>query len=1242
MAISMDLRVLARKLEKNSDDLLVKASVKGPEIFEKVATAIAAASTLLENVADDMDQNAELNITPEQLDEMAAIASAFDESGDPLLQKQASVLDEILLSIAAPKNAALQARKVTEDEINRLREERRRARGEEAYIKPKEELHDMWNTAAQAKAVEQQVKRYVPLEAPLQTRYPPDRPGGQMTRITDHVYQDIVTGIIYDFKVGYTTQKGNKVPGGSVENQTRQLGDFRNQGSSLFETRQSLMGRYASGGDLHHIKKYALGDQIAEALRAVRDGAPELVNDAIDHANEDGLSTTEVANILSDEIKAAGSLEDCLVAVGWDDLLPKGCPDPSPNRESLVALALNAIQELAPHLLKSAVAKARKEGLTDEQVKSVLVGGFYSDFEIPFGEKGEIKAAESLFPHLKALGWGDLIDQHLKVMASLGVNKKAIEALSGKKISESHRRLSAILKRAVGPKNAPDWSMFGTDEPPVNVLNPEVEEEAPPTIQQMPEMEEEGEEAAPPSLFTQMFGAPEPQGLTTPNDDLEGWNRAFEAAQSALAGNPEIRRQITEMRQAGQKEQADQEIKRLVNEEMNKNGFVGAFERDENDDEYHIVAKELMRLAPKAPAAKPAPAVETKPEPEPEPELTPEETKPATDEGKELPWEDYQRDNDVVITEAQARDLEAKILSYYNNVKNEFDKIFNRYTFPGSTVPSSVDRLPKEIKEKILALYMRGDKTDAVRTELIKDLEKFLRPEVEILAQRELAEKQEKSDKLLEDALKLDEEAEAEGSKEKKEQAEKKWTAINQIGTELDNPQVIFNTILRKEVDKVLPTPDDLKTAREALRGAQNKGKANRLKNKSISNARRAAANIFLKEEGLPPMYEESPLLTATDFVKQISDLGVSEEEAKEGRVQGRLKTKQKKRDELKRIVEKKRELKELGLSDEEAARRAVKEKGGGSLIHPIPEYNNQRLIPIWEAPEEYLDALRDVQEEYPIPPFPRGAPKKIRDAWSERKREILETKWDPAMKEAGFVPPTEKLFGNAGSTINMLKGLKIDETTNPLVDTQGLKNLFDNPDEYAVHYQKGVQKFDNQFDRLRGKDFPREWWEIHGGAPDVEGIPFDVQFDIKKLYENKESFDDAVEAMQKKSGVPPSVVKKVWDSLGKSSKKVQNWIKYLISRDADLDSIEDTIRSKYPNANIPDGVIKKVYDLLYKNNMHNSSVIEKWNNWSQSQGFYPPHLPIIGRQTSNDLLKLWRRGAKDPDVFGATPMAQM
>ena len=249
MAISMDLRVLARKLEKSSDDLLVSASKKNPDVFQKVATAIVAASTLLEGVADDMDNHASFEITPQQLDEIAALASAFDESGDPLLKKQASVLDELLLSIAAPKNAVAAARKVTEDEINRLRAERRKTTGEEYYDEPRKRLSTMESAQAQAKAVEQQVKRYVPMEAPLQTRYPPDRPGGQMTRITDHVYQDIVTGIIYDYKAGYKTQKGNEVPGGSVENQTHDLGDIRDQGMSLFETRESLMGRYASSGE---------------------------------------------------------------------------------------------------------------------------------------------------------------------------------------------------------------------------------------------------------------------------------------------------------------------------------------------------------------------------------------------------------------------------------------------------------------------------------------------------------------------------------------------------------------------------------------------------------------------------------------------------------------------------------------------------------------------------------------------------------------------------------------------------------------------------------------------------------------------------------------------------------------------------------------------------------------------------------------------------------------------------------
>jgi adenylate kinase family enzyme len=209
MSISMDLRVLAKKLEQNSDELLSKASDKGLKVFDKVVTAIAASSSLLESVADDMDNNAEFSISEQQLDDLAAIATAFDQSNIPALKKQASVLDELLLSIAAPKNLVAKIKQANEDEVNRLRENYRTKRREEAYEQPKEAQSTFNQKKEIAKAVEQQVKKFVPLEAPLQTRYPPDRPGGHMTRITDHVYQDILTGIVYDFKQGYTTQKGN-------------------------------------------------------------------------------------------------------------------------------------------------------------------------------------------------------------------------------------------------------------------------------------------------------------------------------------------------------------------------------------------------------------------------------------------------------------------------------------------------------------------------------------------------------------------------------------------------------------------------------------------------------------------------------------------------------------------------------------------------------------------------------------------------------------------------------------------------------------------------------------------------------------------------------------------------------------------------------------------------------------------------------------------------------------------------
>lgn len=53
-----------------------------------------------------------------------------------------------------------------------------------------------------------------------QTRYSPDMPGVMMRRISDGVYQDMVTNKVYDFQHGFVDAQGNQRAGGSIKHQT--------------------------------------------------------------------------------------------------------------------------------------------------------------------------------------------------------------------------------------------------------------------------------------------------------------------------------------------------------------------------------------------------------------------------------------------------------------------------------------------------------------------------------------------------------------------------------------------------------------------------------------------------------------------------------------------------------------------------------------------------------------------------------------------------------------------------------------------------------------------------------------------------------------------------------------------------------------------------------------------------------------------------------------------------------------
>lgn len=1286
MAISMDLRVLARKLEKSSDNLLVNASTKGPEAFEKVATAVAAASTLLEGVADEMDQNAEFSITAQQLDEIAALASAFDESGDPLLRKQASVLDELLLSIAAPKNAALHARKVKDDEINRLREERRSGRREEAYEDTRKAHADMNNAKEQAKAVEQQVKRYRPLEAPLQTRYPPDRPGGQMTRITDHVYQDIVTGIIYDYKAGYKTQKGNEVPGSSVENQTRMLGDARNQGASLFETRDSLMSRYASDGDLHHLKKYAMADEISTALKAVRDLNPKLLDKAIDLAREDGLSQSEVGDILSDvssaeegvslfapterssvhvsrplteeesqsEYEKAMNLLPALAAAGWAELIadqlismkhsgvhPKHLSDlerkflggtrhsmaPAPDeqdrkemmphsltmvapnlpsfgaksRHGLVALALGAIQELAPHLLKGAVAKAKVAGLTDQQIKSTLTADFYTKFKTAsFGNDAEVQAAQALFPHLRALGWDDLVDEHLRVMSRLGVSQKSLQKLAQK--NSSFDELKTILKQAVFDdvvEEAP-----ATIQEPM-IFDDEVESE---TVVWKPKAAPQTalpkEETAPQSLLSGMFGTfddtvpEEPKGPVTPSDDLAEWNKTYQAVRSKVSSDTAVVERVNALRSNGKKEEAVAFVKQMINEEMNSQGFAGAFEKDDSGVDYLDVAQKLG-----APSKPTEPMVKEQPKDK--------ARVPTTGEGRRFNWKAYQVNNEVDLSNDKINSLESKTVELYNNISKAYHSVFAKFKFEGSKVPEAYERLPVEVKQRLTPMFLRGDTSQAV----YKALQDIIQEQIDndpTIAESYVSKLEAQKDDLYSEFETL---MKSERKPDKK-RAEVLMTKIEKIERELDpkNAEQLERAANREAIEKLSLTGKELMDARKALRSPENQGMANELKRDALSQANRAAVNEALRQEGLPPMFENVQPISAKEFTKKLEALGQTETALKEQRA------------------------------------RATRTRGKkmSILVHPIPTNEaGEQLTTLWEQPERYIDALLMAQEAVPVPAKPRRADfsdtqsfKQAKSAWQQEMRKV-EAQWDEILESEGLVGPTRKLFGSGGdwqgTSLSMLKGLKLDEIATPFPNFNGRKNLFENPDEYAQHYLEGQDKFGGQYEYT---DHIREFDEIHGGIPNINVKPQIINTIRKVMDGGGKVYEAKVELMGQ---IPEGVVEKIWKMIEASGKKIRGKIFGEFSRGKSVEEVQSSLFKDYPDAHIPPGVLRSVKAQIDKVNAHNKQVTEAWNKWSAKQGFWPPKIPMVGKVTADDLLKGNRGGRNpDPDAWGATPMAEL
>lgn len=196
-----------------------------------VAEALVAASDMLVVAAEEVAALEPEVITPDALDELAAVAEAFDVSGDPLLSKQASVLDAVLELFA--KKDIKAAKEAEEKKIDQLKKK---------YQEPKEINDERGHIAEAVKEIEQapMYKQRTILSTPLSARSCPDHASSAMSRVGENTYQCALDKRVYNYDEGYTLLDGTKVAGSSVSGQTQSLWD--NIGSPVFDTREDRTG----------------------------------------------------------------------------------------------------------------------------------------------------------------------------------------------------------------------------------------------------------------------------------------------------------------------------------------------------------------------------------------------------------------------------------------------------------------------------------------------------------------------------------------------------------------------------------------------------------------------------------------------------------------------------------------------------------------------------------------------------------------------------------------------------------------------------------------------------------------------------------------------------------------------------------------------------------------------------------------------------------------------------------------
>lgn len=231
MSLADDLSNLSEGFENPENGLLISAEEKGDYCLKIVAETMVAVSSLLKIAAEEIEDYEGI-INSESLDKFAELADFLDQSEDEFLKKQASVIDELLYTIAAPKNA----KKLFEERMDaRLEEMKRKYQGTKENLDKLNKISDVKKDLEKSPFTKE--KQYDHTMVPLSTRYCVDHPGAMLIRRGNDDWQCLLDGKVYNWREGFTTAKGNEVPGSQVEGQS-DLGSGAHH--SIFTTRQDV------------------------------------------------------------------------------------------------------------------------------------------------------------------------------------------------------------------------------------------------------------------------------------------------------------------------------------------------------------------------------------------------------------------------------------------------------------------------------------------------------------------------------------------------------------------------------------------------------------------------------------------------------------------------------------------------------------------------------------------------------------------------------------------------------------------------------------------------------------------------------------------------------------------------------------------------------------------------------------------------------------------------------------------